>query len=57
MNSFATVLQNIYTIIFKIEAYIEDIEYDTYIMGKNEYDETVKKLTAFEMWVPIDNLY
>ena len=25
------------------DAYIEDIEYDTYIMGKNEYDETVKK--------------
>lgn len=24
-------------------------------MGKNEYDETVKKLTAFEMWVPIDD--
>mgnify|MGYP000878782617 FL=1 len=37
------------------DAYIEDIEYDTYIMGKNEYDETVKKLTAFEMWVPIDD--
>lgn len=26
------------------DAYIEDIEYDTYIMGKNEYDETVKSL-------------
>lgn len=37
------------------DVYIEDIEYDTYIMGKNEYDETVKKLTAFEMWVPIDD--
>ena len=35
------------------DVYTEELEYDEYIRGRNEYNETVKKLTGFGMWVPI----
>ncbi len=37
------------------DVYTEDIDYDEYIRGRNEYNEIVKKLTACDMWVPIDS--
>lgn len=36
------------------DVYTEDLDYDEYIRGRNEYNETVKKLTAFGTWVPIN---
>ncbi len=40
------------------DAYTEELEYDEYIQGRNEYNETVKKLTGFDMWVPVtDSTY
>lgn len=32
------------------DAYMEDLEYDEYIKGRNEYNEVIKKLSAFGMW-------
>lgn len=37
------------------DVYTEDLEYDEYIRGRNEYNETVKKLTGFDMWIPISD--
>ncbi len=36
------------------DAYTEEIEYDEYIHNRDIYNETVKKLTEFGMWVSID---
>ncbi|MDY3031052.1 MAG: hypothetical protein SOS24_04745 [Clostridia bacterium] len=32
------------------DAYMEKLEYDEYIKGRNEYNEVIKKLSAFGMW-------
>lgn len=37
------------------DAYTEDLEYDEYIRLRDEYDETVKKLTSFGMWDQISD--
>jgi len=36
------------------DVYTEELEYDEYIRGRDEYNETVKKLTSLDMWIPIE---